>query len=146
MRRSSSSSHSWQSALQKVFRRRSSESKGKQPALDDDFKIGEHKDGFYKYSQEVLEKKNRKFEPPTMRALDSAEVYDTRAYSTVSSTVRVSRVRGSDSTETSYASAVSGRNILSWQFAKQSEGKETNIESADATQRDPHSSLYHRII
>ncbi|KAH1420464.1 hypothetical protein KXV70_001491 [Aspergillus fumigatus] len=105
MRRSSSSSHSWQSALQKVFRRRSSESKGKQPALDDDFKIGEHKDGFYKYSQEVLEKKNRKFEPPTMRALDSAEVYDMRAYSTVSSTVRVSRVRGSDSTETSYASA-----------------------------------------
>ncbi|PKX89717.1 uncharacterized protein P174DRAFT_454726 [Aspergillus novofumigatus IBT 16806] len=101
MRRSSSSSHSWQSALQKVFRRGSSEAKGKQPALDDDFEIGEHKDGFYKYSQEMLEEKNRKFEPPTMRASDSAEVYDMRTYSTV----KVSYMRGSDSTEASYASA-----------------------------------------
>lgn len=141
MRRSSSSSHSWQSALQKVFRRRSSESKGKQPSLDDDFKIGEHKDGFYKYSQEMLEEKKRKFEPRTMRASDSAEVYDMRT----SSTVKVTYMRGSDSTEASYASAVSGRGILSRQFAKQSEGKETNIESADATDRASHSSLYHRL-
>ncbi|KAF4175032.1 hypothetical protein CNMCM8694_009337 [Aspergillus lentulus] len=90
-----------QSALQKVFRRRSSESKGKQPSLDDDFKIGEHKDGFYKYSQEMLEEKKRKFEPHTMRASDSAEVYDMRT----SSTVKVTYMRGSDSTEASYASA-----------------------------------------
>jgi hypothetical protein len=80
--------------------------------LDDDFDIGEHKDGFYKYSQEMLEEKNRKFKPPMKRASDYAEVYDMRT----SSTVRVTYMRGSDSTEASYASAVSGRDILSRQL------------------------------
>jgi predicted Zn-dependent protease len=112
--------------LQKVFRRRSSESKGKQPASDDDFEVGEHKDGFYKYSQEMLEEKKGRFEPRTMRASDSAEVYYMRTsgsaevtYMSTSSRAEVSYIRGSDSTEASYASAVSGLDILSRQFAKQ---------------------------
>ncbi|KAG2001049.1 hypothetical protein GB937_010568 [Aspergillus fischeri] len=68
MRRSSSSSYSWSTAFQKVLRRRSSEWKGKQPALDDKFKISEHKDGIYKYNQEMLmlqlEKKPTQQMPP----------------------------------------------------------------------------------
>ncbi|GIC94240.1 uncharacterized protein Aud_010738 [Aspergillus udagawae] len=90
-----------QTALQKVFRRRSSESKGKQPASDDDFEIGEHKDGFYKYSQEMLEEKKGRFEPRAMRASGSAEV----TYMSTSNRAEVSYMRGSDSTEASYASA-----------------------------------------
>ncbi|RHZ48129.1 actin-related protein 2/3 complex subunit 2 [Aspergillus thermomutatus] len=62
-----------QTAFQKLFRRRSSQSKGKQPALPDEFEISEHTDGFYKYSQEMLEEKERRLEPRTMRASDSTE-------------------------------------------------------------------------
>ncbi|KAF7167972.1 hypothetical protein CNMCM5623_001166 [Aspergillus felis] len=112
-----------QTALQKVFRRRSSESKGKQPALDDDFEIGEHKDGFYKYSQEMLEEQGERFEYRAVRAPDSAEVYYMRtsgtarisymrtsgsaeaSYMRTSGSAEASYMRGSDSTEASYASA-----------------------------------------
>jgi hypothetical protein len=77
-------------AVKTVSRERSSQSKGKQPAMDDQLDIGERKNG-HKYSQEMLEEGDRGHEPRTMRA--------------------------SDSTEASYASAVSGRDSLNRHFA-----------------------------
>lgn len=170
MRRSSSSSRSWSSAFQKVFRRRSSESKGKQPALDDEFEIGEHKDGFYKYSQEV-EEENWRLESQTVKTVfrtrssqakgkqpamddeiktgehkNGLYKYSQEMLEEGDRRQEPRTMRASDSTEASYASAVSGRDILSRPFAKQIWGKETNTKSADATHRNSHSPLHHRLV
>ncbi|KAE8381039.1 hypothetical protein BDV26DRAFT_279012 [Aspergillus bertholletiae] len=71
MKKYKSASHFWDSALKKIFPKRASRSR-----LDERNKsstVSEHTDGFYMYSQALLEQENRRREALLLRQSDSTE-------------------------------------------------------------------------
>ncbi|EAW08441.1 uncharacterized protein ACLA_031740 [Aspergillus clavatus NRRL 1] len=91
-----SSSHLWQTAFHKLFRRHSSQTKGKQRALPDDSENSEHPDGFCLYSQEMLEEENRRLKALGLRSSDSTDVSYASAMETIRSPAHVYTVSSSE--------------------------------------------------